>query len=244
MTRVLILGAGEMATGVAWTLARAGLHVELTEIARPLAVRRLVSFAQAVYDGETTVEGTRATVGGGTLPVWIDPQAARVSAGWDVVVDGRMAKRNLGLTMSAAPLVIALGPGFEGGLDAHVVIETHRGPNLGRPVTRAQPDTGEPTPVEGVGGQRVLRAPCGGVFDGGLRLGTVVPAGTPLGRVGGRIIHAPIHGLLRGLIHDGVEVAAGDKVGDVYPRTDIDPRRISDKARTIGSAVLEVVLDS
>ncbi len=46
---VLIRGGGDLATGVALRLIRSGLRVVVTEIAQPLAVRRTVAFAEAVY---------------------------------------------------------------------------------------------------------------------------------------------------------------------------------------------------
>ena len=57
---ILIRGGGDLATGVALRLIRAGLRVVITEIAQPLAVRRTVAFAEAVYAGETIVEGMTA----------------------------------------------------------------------------------------------------------------------------------------------------------------------------------------
>ena len=48
---VLIRGGGDLATGVAIRLIRSGLRVVVTELPQPLAVRRTVSFAEAVYSG-------------------------------------------------------------------------------------------------------------------------------------------------------------------------------------------------
>jgi len=55
-TKVLIRGAGEQASGIAHRLHRSGFKVCLIDIAKPIAVRRLVSFCEAVYDGEKTVD--------------------------------------------------------------------------------------------------------------------------------------------------------------------------------------------
>jgi xanthine dehydrogenase accessory factor len=46
----------------------------------------------------------------------------------DIIVDSIMAKRNTGTSIDQAPLVIALGPGFDAGREAHYVIETN--PNI------------------------------------------------------------------------------------------------------------------
>ena len=58
--RVLLRGGGDLASGVAWRLHRCGFRIYITEIAQPMAVRRKVSFCEAVYDGETLVEGVKA----------------------------------------------------------------------------------------------------------------------------------------------------------------------------------------
>ena len=57
---ILIRGAGEMASGVAWRLFQSHFQVLLTEIPQPLAVRRGVSFCEAVYEGSQSVEGVGA----------------------------------------------------------------------------------------------------------------------------------------------------------------------------------------
>ena len=53
---IVIRGGGDLATGVAHRLCRSGFKVLVLEVPQPLVVRRTVSFAQAVIDGETTVE--------------------------------------------------------------------------------------------------------------------------------------------------------------------------------------------
>jgi xanthine dehydrogenase accessory factor len=222
-----------------------------------MCVRRAVSFAEAVYAGHTTVEGVTARLVNdpmlgmanaamGEVPVVVDAAGDVVERMRPpIVVDARMAKRNLGTNIEEAPLVIALGPGFEVGVDCHAVVETLRGPNLGRVYWEggAEANTDQPEPVQGRAGERVLRAPAEGVFSGLRAIGDSVQAGEELARVGSEIIRAPFAGVVRGLIHDGVPVTAGMKVGDLDPR---GVREycflISDKARSIGGGVLEAVL--
>jgi hypothetical protein len=50
-TLILLKGAGDLGTGVAWRLHKAGFPVVITELAQPLVVRRTVAFASAVYAG-------------------------------------------------------------------------------------------------------------------------------------------------------------------------------------------------
>lgn len=261
--RVLIKGAGDLASGVAIRLWRAGFPVVMTEIARPLAVRRTVAFAQAVFDGECQVEEARArrcqaadvdaVLAVGLLPVLVDSQAEAVNLlRPPVVVDAIMAKRNTGTRIDDAPLVVALGPGFAVGVDCHAVVETNRGHNLGRVLWRgsAEPDTGTPGELPGVGKQasRVLRAPAAGHVVGRVAIGEWVEAGAVVATVQANDgtdseIVAPFAGVLRGLIHPSVEVRPGLKVGDLDPRADPSYcHTVSDKSLAIGGAVLEAVL--
>ena len=267
-TLILIRGGGDLATGVAHRLHRAGFTVIVTELPQPLAVRRAVSFAEAVYKERVTVEGVTAHLapdplvavakGGGAytvmgeIPIVVDADdsvLARMRP--PIVVDARMAKRNLGTRLTDAKLVIGLGPGFTAGVDCHAVVETNRGHNLGRVYWEgsAEPNTGEPEPVRGVAGQRVLRAPRDGEFKGRVEIGDLVKAGDvlaevvdPLQGVDGEPIRAQFDGVVRGLLHDGLRVTAGMKVGDLDPR---GVREycflISDKARAVSGGVLEAI---
>lgn len=255
--KVLIRGGGDLASGVAWRLQVSGFKVLMTELKKPLAVRRTVSFCEAVYEGQTEVEGVKALLTDsadgvaavwekGCIPVLVDPEAeARHAVRPDVLVDATLAKRNLGISPSHARLVIALGPGFEAGKDAHYVVETNRGHLLGRLLTCgcAQPNTGIPGPVQGVTSERVLRAPVSGAWETQKRIGDLVKQGDLLGLVQGHAVFSRIDGLLRGLIRPGTEVSAGLKIGDVDPRGDASAcHTISDKALAIAGGVLEAIL--
>jgi xanthine dehydrogenase accessory factor len=255
--RVLIKGAGDLATGVAWRLWRAGFPVAMTELDQPLAIRRCVAFAEAVYAGQTTVEGVTAwRVEGltaaletwvlGGIPVLVDKdQALQSELKPEVLVDAVMAKKNLGTRISDATLVIGLGPGFTAGEDVHVVIETNRGHYLGRALWSgsAQPDTGAPGSIAGKECERVVRAPVRGVFTGVRQIGEQVRVGETLGYVEQTPVPAPLDGALRGLIHDGVWVEKGLKIGDVDPRGDANHCfTISEKSLAIGGGVLEAIL--
>lgn len=250
----LIKGAGDLASGVALRLLRAGFSVVMTEIARPTTVRRTVAFSEAVYDGRATVEGVegiradtpdqalRATASG-RIPVIVDPSADSVpSLRPLLLVDAVLAKRNLGTTVTDAPAVVALGPGFVAGRDAHAVVETMRGHTLGRVITQgaALPNTGVPGEVGGHAAERVLRAPAAGVFRGVLRIGDQVRAGDVAGHVDDRPVPSRLDGVVRGLLHDGLEVTEGFKLGDVDPRAErAHCFTVSDKALAIAGGVLE-----
>lgn len=253
---ILIRGGGDIATGVAHRLHRAGFTVMVTELPQPLAVRRAVSFAEAVYSERVTVEGVTAHLApdlmAGTAYTVLGEIAVIVDADDTVikqirpsiVIDARMAKRNLGTRLADAPLVIALGPGFSAGEDCHAVVETNRGHNLGRVYWEgsAEPDTGKPEAIHGFVGERVLRASRDGVFKGRLEIGDLVKKGQGIAEVDGNPIEAQFDGVLRGLLHDGLRVTAGMKVGDLDPRSVREYCfLISDKARSVGGGVLEAI---
>ena len=247
-----------MATGAAHRLFVSGFRVGILELQSPLAVRRAASFAEAVYDGRTTVEGVVAVRTENAeafrsllsscagVPVAIDPTGEILSdVRPDVVLDARMAKTNLGTKKSDAPCVIALGPGFNASVDVHAVVETERGHDLGRVIWRgrSRPDSKMPYPIAGVSAERVLRAPAAGVFQSERSIGTLVSKGDVVASVSGAPVIAAVSGLLRGLMRSGAPVSEGVKVGDIDPRGEgVDTTKISDKARAIGGGVLEAVL--
>ncbi len=260
---VLIKGGGDLASGVAMRLHRVGFPVAITEVERPLAVRRGAAFAEAIFRGETQVEEIRAIrsdvddipvlLAQGVIPVLIDPHAASLAhLRPRFVIDAIMAKHNLGTAITDAPGVVALGPGFSAGIDCHAVIETNRGHTLGRVIWDgpADADTGQPGEVPGFGarGSRVLRASRVGHINAAYPIGAQIAAGARIATMTADhdevfSIDAPFAGVLRGVIHPSVRVAAGMKIGDLDPR--IQPANcftVSDKALAIGGGVLEAVL--
>lgn len=246
-----------MATGVVHRLARSGLRVCITEIPEPLAVRREVSFGEAVFEGHKEVEGLKAKRVAekeeilraweeNNIPVIIDPDCSiRAALNPDVIVDAIMAKRNTGTHITDAPLVIGLGPGFRAGEDVHMVIETNRGHRLGQVLEKgeAEPNTGLPGEIGGYSWERVLRAPVAGRFRGRNRIGDRVAKGEVVAEVEGVSVDSKISGMLRGILRDGLKVQEQMKVGDVDPRGIREHCfTISDKARAIGGGVLEAIL--
>lgn len=256
---ILIKGAGDLASGVAYRLKRSGFPLIMTELPAPLMVRRMVCFGNAVYSGQTTVEdiparrvetieAALALANSPTIPILVDPIAATPDLTKPaILVDAIMAKINTGTRLDQAPLVVALGPGFRAGQDCHAVIETMRGHWLGRVIYQgsAQANTGTPGPVKGHTADRVLRAPADGHVIAATEIGDSIKPGQLIGTVNGQEIRAPFAGVLRGLVHPQVAVTAGFKVGDLDPRA--DQRHcftISDKSLTIGGGVLEAILAS
>lgn len=257
-TKILIKGAGEHSSGTAQRLFRCGFRVVMTELAWPSAVRLTVSFCSAIFERQTVVEGVKAV--GYTLndadllagfdwshiPVFVDPDC-RLKDLWapDVIIDGRILKRNLDNHVGDAPLMIGYGPGLVAGKDVDFVVETNRGHDLGRIITQgsAAPDTGVPGSIVNFTHQRVLRSPADGPLHGERRIGDMVQAGDLIATVTGVPITAPIPGVLRGLAFPASPVVLNQKVCDIDPRG--DPaycHSLSDKTRTLSGAALEIIL--
>ena len=254
---VVIRGAGDIATGIALRLHRAGIHLILTDLPQPTAVRRTVCFSEAIRLGEVQVEDVTARLAHspqealeltrqGTVAVLADPEGACIPAlKPDGVVDAILAKKNLGTRMDMAPLVIGVGPGFTAGTDCHAAVETKRGHTLGRVLYTGSPipNTGVPGNIGGYTVERVLRAPADGIFEPKLEIGALVKAGDVAGMVNGQLMLCTIDGCLRGLLQAGVPVHKGMKSGDIDPRCKPEHcLTASDKARAVGGGVLEAIL--
>lgn len=254
---IVIRGGGDLASGVAVRLVRAGCRVVMTESPKPTAIRREVSFCRAIEAGEAQVEDVRARLAqsaaealtvtaAGEIALLIDPDCRCLpELKPDVLVDAILAKRNIGTRITDAPVVIALGPGFTAGEDCHAVVETMRGHDLGRVYLHggAQPNTGVPGMLGGYAAERLLRAPDDGVFEPLKAIGELVSKGDKVALVNGKPMTAAIGGVIRGLLPAGTPVTAGMKSGDVDPRGVVEScYTVSDKARAIGGGVLEAIL--
>lgn len=253
----VIRGAGDIASGIALRLFRAGMRVVMCDLARPTSIRRTVCFSEAIRLGETRVEGVRgvlcadaagarAAAAAGDVAVLVDPEAACVrELAPDVLVDAILAKRNLGTARDMAPVVIGVGPGFTAPVDCDAAVETMRGHYLGRVYYEGSPlpNTAVPGLIGGYAGERVMRAPADGAFEPCVEIGAEVRAGDVCARVAGEPMRATIDGVVRGLLQAGVPVHEGMKCGDVDPRC--HPEYIesaSDKALAVGGGVLEAAL--
>lgn len=255
---VLIKGAGEMASAVAWRLYMANIkRICMTELDAPLCVRRTVSFCTALEAGCAQIEGVEACTVQNLAEIklaWRQGKIAVVpQSRWDriatlapnVVIDAILAKRNIATHFADASLVIALGPGFVAGCDCHLVIETNRGHHLGRIISQgcAEPNTGIPGDIAGHTQARVLRSGAFGVFETNRKIGDRIAQGECVGHVAGIPVTATIGGLLRGLLRPGTQVSNGLKLGDIDPRATPEYcHTISDKARAIAGSVLECVM--
>lgn len=254
---ILIRGGGDLASGVALRLHHAGLRVVITELPRPLAVRRLVSFSEAVYAGQVTVEDVTAqlvqpgqvdsALETGLIPILVDPRAGLLrNTPFETVVDARLLKRAPTPLPVPVPFHIGLGPGFYAGRDCHAVIETRRSHALGRVYWEGgtSPDSGQPDGDP----RRVLRALSDGRLTAHAQIGEHLEQGQLVAEIAAdrptrTHISSPFKGVLRGLLRNGMEVTRGLKIGDVDARDNPAMcRLVSDKALAVGGGVLEAIL--
>lgn len=258
----VVRGGGDLATGTIHKLARCGYDVLVLEIENPSAIRRNVAFSEAVYEGSWQIEGITARLANtleeamkilkeGDVAVLVDPEGTCLqSICPQVLIDGILAKKNLGTNRGMAPVTIALGPGFTAGEDVDAVIETMRGHQLGRVILEgaAVPNTGIPGAIAGVTKERVIHSPAEGILRNVRHITDMVQQGEIIAYVetadGNVDIPATISGLLRGLIRDGYPVTKGFKIADIDPRKEEYENcfTISDKARCIAGGVLEAML--
>ena len=260
---IVVRGGGDLASGVIHRLFRCGYKILILEGKKPSAIRREVSFCEAVYDGEAFVEGVLShriedvdqcekVWEQGEIPILVDEDGSSIkSLKPDVVIDAILAKKNMGTTRKMAPLTIGLGPGFLAGSDVDFVVETKRGHDLGRIIDEgwAIPNTGIPGEIGGYGKERVIHSPASGVIHNKAKIADLVEKGQDIALIctedGEEIpVLASLDGVLRGLIREGYQVFEGMKIADIDPRKEQKKNcnTISDKARCIAGSVVEILL--
>lgn len=262
---VIVRGAGDLATGVVYSLYKAHFKVIILETQHPSAIRRKVALSEAVYDGKTKVEDIEAVLVKNyeealniiankdykEIPILIDPNCEILNhIKPTFLIDAIIAKKNIGTNKSMAKYTIALGPGFTAGKDCDIVIETMRGHNLGRMYLEGEaiPNTGIPGNIGGKEAERVIHASSDGIIENIKNIGDFVREKEVIAYINNdnkKIeVIAPFEGLLRGIIRDGFKVRNGLKIADIDPRkSEYDNCfTISDKARNLGGAVLTAMM--
>ncbi|MEG1432451.1 selenium-dependent molybdenum cofactor biosynthesis protein YqeB [Eubacterium sp.] len=255
--RIIVRGAGDIATGTIHRLRQCGFEVVALDVEKPTVIRRTVAFAPGILTGSAEVEGVTATrcediptieaaLSRGEVALCVDPHGVLIPKLRPLaVVDAILAKRNLGTTRDMAPIVVGLGPGFTAGEDVDAVIETNRGHHLGRVIYEgpAATNTGIPGNIAGFTHERVIHAPAAGTITLRHEIRDMVEKGETIASIDGVPVKAKLSGVLRGMITDGTRVPKGMKIADVDPRGDGDYCfTISDKARNISGGVLEAIL--
>ncbi|NQV38092.1 MAG: EF2563 family selenium-dependent molybdenum hydroxylase system protein [Candidatus Marinimicrobia bacterium] len=253
---IWIRGAGEIGSATAVSLHKSGFRVILSEINPPLAIRRSVTFSDAIIDGDSSVVGISAKLqsieqflhyeNNGVISVLIDNPHQILSLKPKIIIDARMIKSYDNDYRKWADHFIGFGPGFFAGQNCHSLIETMRGHDLGKIIDDGPPmkNTKIPGVVGGESKRRVLYAPSDGKLEWKVDFGDIVKADQLLGNIGESVeIRSPFRGMVRGLIHPAVPMVSGLKIADVDPRGEgIDFKNISDKARSLGRAAMEASL--
>ncbi len=258
---IIVRGGGDIATGTIIKLRKCGFPVLILEIPCPSSIRRNVAFSEAVYQGQQTVEDVTChlakdtsdaalLLAEGKLTILVDPECSCLREFEPLaLVDGILAKRNLGTCRDMAPITVALGPGFSAGEDVDAVIETRRGHNLGRVIYSgcAEPDTGIPGKIAGFDKERVIHSPAEGILRNVASITDTIRKGQVIAVIespdGVIPVTATLDGLLRGLIREGYPVTKGFKIADIDPRTEEYNNcfTVSDKARCIAGGTLEAI---
>ncbi|SET46946.1 xanthine dehydrogenase accessory factor [Natronincola peptidivorans] len=252
----VIRGGGDLGTAIAHKLHRSGFHVLILEAKHPLTIRRRVAFAEAIFHGKTEIEGVKAAKVEGLyeiikawedniIPMIIDEDCCILKEiPIDIMIDAIMAKRNTGTSKDMAPITIAIGPGFEAGIDVDAVIETNRGHHLGKLIFTgfAEADTGVPGEIMGHSSARVIKAPCTGIIKVLCDIGETVKKEQVIAYIEEEPIKATIDGVIRGMIFEKTVVTKSRKIADIDPRGCTEYcYTISDKARAIAGGVLEAI---
>ncbi|MCZ9840387.1 selenium-dependent molybdenum cofactor biosynthesis protein YqeB [Brachyspira hyodysenteriae] len=262
---VIVRGAGDLATGIVYSLYKAHFKVIVLETQYPSSIRRRVALSEAVYDGESKVEDIESVLVKSyeealniianknykKIPILIDPNCDILkNIKPTFLIDAIIAKKNLGTNKSMAKYTIALGPGFIAGKDCDIVIETMRGHNLGRMYLEGEaiPNTGIPGNIGGKEAERVIHASSNGIIENVKNIGDFVKEKEVIAYINNNNekieVLATFDGLLRGIIKDGFKVHKGLKIADIDPRkSEYDNCfTISDKARNLGGSVLTAMM--
>ena len=224
---IICRGAGDLATGIIHRLHRAGHRVIALETDYPAAIRRQVSFCEAVYDGSAAVEGVTARL----VPALTDaetdtetysgindtPAAHIVSEKWDSsAIEAVLEAGEVPLLIDPKGESIAL-------LKPDVVVDAIIAKkNLGTTINMAPLVIGVGPGftagqdvhlvIESMRGHNLARI----ITDGMAQPNTGVP-GNIAGFTSERVIHAPAAGYIHDVRKIGDIVQKGDEIARIYP---------------------------
>lgn len=224
---IICRGAGDLATGIIHRLHRAGHRVIALETDYPAAIRRQVSFCEAVYDGSAAVEGVTARL----VPALADaetdtetysgindtPAAHIASEMWDSsAIEAVLEAGEIPLLIDPKGESIAL-------LKPDVVVDAIIAKkNLGTTINMAPLVIGVGPGftagqdvhlvIESMRGHNLARI----ITDGMAQPNTGVP-GNIAGFTSERVIHAPAAGYIHDVRKIGDIVQKGDEIARIYP---------------------------
>ena len=224
---IICRGAGDLATGIIHRLHRAGHRVIALETDYPAAIRRQVSFCEAVYDGSAAVEGVTARLIPALTDAEIDtetysgindtPAAHIASEKWDrSAIEAVLEAGEVPLLIDPTGESIAL-------LKPDVVVDAIIAKkNLGTTINMAPLVIGVGPGftagndvhlvIESMRGHNLARI----ITDGRAQPNTGVP-GNIAGFTSERVIHAPAAGYIHDVRKIGDIVQKGDEIARIYP---------------------------
>ncbi|WP_448755124.1 selenium-dependent molybdenum cofactor biosynthesis protein YqeB [Agathobacter sp.] len=224
---IICRGAGDLATGIIHRLHRAGHRVIALETDYPAAIRRQVSFCEAVYDGSAAVEGVTARLVPALTDAEIDtetysgindtPAAHIASEKW--------SRSAIEAVLEAGEVPLLIDPTGESiaHLKPDVVIDAIIAKkNLGTTINMAPLVIGVGPGftagndvhlvIESMRGHNLARI----ITDGMAQPNTGVP-GNIAGFTSERVIHAPAAGYIHDVRKIGDIVQKGDEIARIYP---------------------------
>jgi xanthine dehydrogenase accessory factor len=233
----VILGTNEIASAVAVHLHRSGYGVVLSHDPVPPVIRRKMAFHDALFDDLVEVDGVCATlvdssmairhglnrrdgVRDGVMVTNLGLLDLIVIGAIDLLVDARMNKYQVTPDLRRlAALTIGLGPGFSGGANCDVAIETRPGKE-GQIIQYGPTDApdGVARPLGNSRSERFVHAEMPGRWYTAIEIGTRVYKDFLIGHLGNVPVRAPFDGVVRGVVRDGTEVPAGVKLLELDPR--------------------------
>lgn len=241
----VILGTNEIASAVAVKLHYRGYGVILSHDPLPPVIRRKMAFHDALFGDPVTLDGVgaeridggleiRARLGrtSGVIITELGLLDLIVIQSLDVLVDARLQKYVTKPDLRRlARSSIGLGPGFAGGINCDIAVETR--PYKAGQIVRNRPTDapdGVPSRLGNTTAERFVRADANGRWHTAIEIGTRVFKDFVVGHLGSAPVRAPFDGILRGVVRDGTEVPAGAKLLEIDPRgrrasaTSIDAR--------------------
>ena len=232
---IICRGAGDLATGIIHRLHRAGHRVIALETDYPAAIRRQVSFCEAVYDGSAAVEGVTARL----VPVLTDTETdAETDAEIDTetysglndmlaahTTSEKWDRSAIEAVLEAGEVPLLIDPTGESIelLKPDVVVDAIIAKkNLGTTINMAPLVIGVGPGftagndvhlvIESMRGHNLARI----ITDGMAQPNTGVP-GNIAGFTSERVIHAPAAGYIHDVRKIGDIVQKGDEIARIYP---------------------------
>ena len=254
--KIVIKGAGDLATGIASRLYHAGHQIVMTEIAVPLTVRRSVALSRAVYENEAEVEDLKGVLvkdaaeadrilQRGEIPVLVDPEVRY----YQVVSSGCSSGCNPGKEESGNPdHGCAVCHRCRTGILRRKRLSlchrdkkrTYTGKcDLGK---RSNPKYRSSGKYRRLYNRASDPCQCIWIMEPVAEIGDTVEKGQLVARTGKQPVYAKMSGIVRGMLQKDVQVTEGLKIGDIDARCEPEHcGTISDKARAVGGGVLEAV---